>query len=91
MKVKQGTLDWQIANNFMISERDHEDQSLGGGRGGLISGAEPGIKCRLAGSQANGGGTWPNVVVVVGAGESRKDSSLPEFGGAIVSPEPHLV
>lgn len=50
MKVEQGTLDWQIANNFIISERDHEDQSLGGGRG-----------CRFLGQSLESSVGWQGV------------------------------
>lgn len=45
------------------------------GRDLQIPEAEPGIKCQLAGSQVHDDGTLPNVVVV-GAEESHRDSSL---------------
>lgn len=44
------------------------------GRNLQIAEVEPGIKGWLVGNQAHGDGTWPNVVVVAGAGEGHKGS-----------------
>lgn len=52
------------------NERNHGDRCLAETSRSL-RGRPAGIKGWLVGNQAHGDGTWPNVVVVAGAGESH--------------------